>query len=254
MRFITGVMLAVAFASNLAAQDLRCEILKATAIQRQKTVTLTEIWDEDGALLTSAETEGELGNETKAERSLLTVTTDAKNISVYADDINRTPVSLIKVSQNQWLIPPGKVWLDVRVIDFDKNIYDSTRLFVESEQPNIDVPNSYGLGVVSALNAPADPETRAIVSEQHRQAANFLYGNPTLKAVSNENTDDPESNVFAWLEQQAAEMQCPDEQTCKQWAKWRVEMGKAFAESQTKRQYKREDWFRAFLEIAGSLR
>lgn len=246
-------MAVVALASNLAAQDLRCEILQAMAIQRQKTVTVTEIQDSNGVVLKSAETEGDLGKETKVERSLLTVTTEAKNISVYADDVERNPVNLVKISQNQWLIPPGKVWLDVRVIDFDKNIYDSTRLFVESS-PKIDVIDTYGLGVVSATNAPADPVTREIVSEQHRQAANFLYGNPTLKAVSNANSDDPESNVFAWLEQQAAEMQCPDEQTCKQWAKWRAEMGKAFAASQAKREYKREDWFRAFLEIAGSLR
>lgn len=254
MKYITGVMLAlVALASDLAAQDLRCEILQALASQRQKTVTVTEIQDPNGVVLKSTETESDLGKAKTVDRSLLTVTTGAKNISVYADDAQRNPVNLVKISPNQWLIPPGRVWLDVRVVDFDKNIYDSTRLYVES-LPNIDVINTYGLGVVSASNAPADPKTRALVSEQHRQAANFLYGNPSLKAVSNENSEDPESNVFAWLEQQAAEMQCPDEQTCKQWAKWRVEMGKAFAASQEKQEYKREDWFRAFLEIAGSLR
>jgi len=254
-KMIFAALLSVALCSPGFAQ-LRVQVSEATTMQSSFLTVRTELIDSDGKVLDSLEEQKQPTLPTASKQTMVTVTSDAKNISVYADDINRDPVVLVQVAKNKWLVPPGKCWVDVRAIDFDKNIYETTKIVVVGVggRPSEPVANDYGVGQVSADTAPADKRTRAQVAEHHRQAGEFLYGRPSLKSVTNENYDDPGSNVFAWLNQQAAEMECPDPETCKQWATWRQKVGEAFQVSQETREYTRADWYKAFNEIAESLK
>ena len=262
MKYCLALLFAVTALASAVAQDLKCEIVIATTITQSHVVTSVELLDDGGTPVSSATSKGKETDPVFSKRSLLVVDTEAANITVYADDQLRDQVTLERIGESRWLIPPGKTWIEVRVVDFDKNIYDATRLFVDAvgddlpPPPDIDadIEDEYGLGRVSAKFAPRHPGTRKIIADHHKAAADFLYGIPSLKAVSNEKGDDAQNNVFAWLKQEAAAMQCPDPETCQQWAEWRVEMGKAFASSQEKRQYTREDWYKSFIEISESLR
>tara|TARA_R110002167_G_C12684414_1_gene651760 strand:- start:1023 stop:1796 length:774 start_codon:yes stop_codon:yes gene_type:complete len=242
--------------SSSALAQLKVEVSQATTMTSSLVTVTTEIIGPGGETLDATEKTGLPTLPVVAKQTIVTVYTDAKNVSVFADNVNRDPVELTRVGNRTWLIPPGKVWLDVRAIDFDKNIYETTKLNVVgigSEPKPGPVANDYMVGQASADNAPLDKTTRAEVAKHHRQAAEFLYGRPSLKSVSSENDDSPETNVFSWLNAQAQAMQCPDVETCKQWATWRQAVGEAFQESQSTRQFSKADWYKALNEIAGSL-
>ncbi len=254
-KMIFVALLSVAFCSPGLAQ-LRVQVSEATTMQSSFLTVRTELIDSDGKVLDSLEEQKKPTLPTASKQTMVTVTSEAKNVAVFADDINRDPVVLVQVAKNKWLVPPGKCWVDVRAIDFDKNIYETTKIVVVGVggKPSEPVANDYGVGQVSADTAPLDKQTRSLVAGHHRQAGEFLYGRPSLKSVSNENFDDPGANVFAWLNEQAAAMDCPDPETCQQWARWRQAVGEAFQASQESREYTRADWYKAFNEIAESLK
>ncbi len=254
-KMIFVALLSVAFCSPGLAQ-LRVQVSEATTMQSSFLTVRTELIDSDGKVLDSLEEQKKPTLPTASKQTMVTVTSEAKNVAVFADDINRDPVVLVQVAKNKWLVPPGKCWVDVRAIDFDKNIYETTKIVVVGVggKPSEPVANDYGVGQVSADTAPLDKQTRSLVAGHHRQAGEFLYGRPSLKSLSNENFDDPGANVFAWLNEQAAAMDCPDPETCQQWARWRQAVGEAFQASQESREYTRADWYKAFNEIAESLK
>jgi hypothetical protein len=61
---------------------------------------------------------------------------------------------------------------------------------------------------------------------------------------------DPNRSVFAWIEQEQARVVCKDRQNCEAWSACREKLKAAFTESQTKRQYTRQDWYNALNEVA----
>lgn len=257
MNTFRNSILTLLLLTSSAFAQLQVEVGEATVMSTEKVVVTTELVDSSGKIIDSAVIPGTPSAPVIEKQTLVTVKTKAANVSVFADDINRDPVELIQVGKFTWLIPPGKIWLDVRAIDFEKNIYETTKLNVVGVGPKTDAPlvaNEYLVGQASADNAPLDKVTRELVASHHRQAAEFLYGRPTLKSVTSENDDSPDTNVFAWLNLQAQNMQCPDLETCKQWATWRQAVGQAFQESQEQRQFSKADWYKAFNEIAESLK
>lgn len=257
MNIFRNSILALLLLTSSALAQLQVDVGEATVMSTTKVVVTTELVNASGQVIDSVVETGEPSIPAMGKQTIVTVRTEAANVSIFADDINRDPVELTRVGKFTWLIPPGKIWLDVRAIDFDKNIYETTRLNVEGIGPKADAPlvdNEYLVGQASADNAPQDKITRKLIASHHRQAAEFLYGRPTLKSVSSENDDGPGGNVFAWLNLQAQNMKCPDVETCKQWAVWRQAVGQAFQESQEQRQFSKADWYKAFNEIAESLK
>ena len=207
---------------------------------------------------------------------LILAETEAANIEFSVTNQNREPVNFQKIPPaGIFVSTPGKLWVEVTAIDFSKNIYGRQTIVVEvgsgpnppdpgptpPNPPNPPVPDvvpdKYGVGKVAFTLAPRDVATVTKYAGIYTQAADFLFGIPTLKfvtSVDDSRNNNPDSSVFAWLRQQSATVQCTDQQSCQQWEAWRTAISQALLESQRKRQFTRQDWFNALNEISQALR
>lgn len=63
---------------------------------------------------------------------VIRVDSEASNIEVTASDVSRLPVDVERLDENLYLIAkPGKYWVDVTAIDFEKNLYGRKTVMVE---------------------------------------------------------------------------------------------------------------------------
>ncbi len=196
------------------------------------------------------------------------VETEAANIEVSISDSARVPFEAVKLDDKTWIInKPGRWWIDVTAIDFEKNIYGRKAAVIdvgESPGPGPNPPpvppspivNEYGVGKPAYENAPRDLATAVKMASIYRRAGDFLFGVPSLKFVESNNSQhagDPNRSVMAWIKQQYDLVQCPDPATCQQWAVWKSRVSEAIIESQKRRAFTRQDWFSAFREIANAV-
>lgn len=130
---------------------------------------------------------------------------------------------------------------------------------VTPPEPDVDVPDAYGIGPVAYKHAVrGDTSVRDQYVRVYRQAADFLYGNPTAKAIipkGEPDWDNPARSVFAWMQQEESKIQCTTEEKCKAWTDWKKKVNEAFVESQKKTQggYRMKDWYSALNETANAL-
>ena len=69
-----------------------------------------------------------------APAKLMEIKTDAVNVQLRVTDISRLPVEFEIIGDNQFLLnTPGKQWVDLTVVDFDKNIFFLNTYVVEVE-------------------------------------------------------------------------------------------------------------------------
>ena len=67
---------------------------------------------------------------------LIVINTEAANVRVSAEDADRNPVQLSEVQPNKYLVStPGKYWVRVTAIDFEKNIFAEETRIVELNGP-----------------------------------------------------------------------------------------------------------------------
>jgi hypothetical protein len=203
---------------------------------------------------------------------IIRVETEAANVEVSISDSQRTPYEATQLDSKTWVInTPGRWWIDVTAIDFAKNIYGRKQSVVvvggsgpgpeppgpgPTPDPPSPVPNDYGVGKPAYENAPRDGATAKKMATIYRQAGDFLFGVPSLKFVESSNSqhaNDPNRSVMAWIKQQYDLVQCPDVETCKQWAVWKSKLSEAMIESQKRRAFTRQDWYSAFREIANAV-
>lgn len=203
---------------------------------------------------------------------IIRVETEAANIEVSISDESRVPFEATKLDTNTWIInKPGRWWIDVTAIDFEKNIYGRKQAVIDvgkapdpgpSPGPNppptppSPITNDYGVGKPAYENAPRDGTTAKKMASIYRQAGDFLFGIPSLKFVESSNSQhagDPNRSVMAWIKQQYDLVQCPDVETCKLWAVWKSKLSEAMIESQRRRAFTRQDWYSAFREIANAV-
>lgn len=205
---------------------------------------------------------------------IIRVETEAANVEVSISDSQRTPYEAKQLDSKTWVInTPGRWWIDVTAIDFTKNIYGRKQsvVVVGGSGPGPEppgpgptpppptpspVPNDYGIGQIAYSLAPRDTASAAKYAAIYKQAGDFLYGVPSLKAVSSSNlahAADPNRNVLAWIKQQYSLVQCTDQAVCQQWEAWKLNVTKAFTVSQQKRQFTNQDWYNAFNEVARAL-
>lgn len=274
---IVGILLSLV--GSAMAQDLEVRSYSARAYLSKQVVTTSRIETQDGEFIAEVVTTGEPADAGSVGKNLIEVVSAAANVTVYASDINRRPVevAMLPESTNRPRLytlvdAKGKVWVRVSVIDFGLQLFNEQTIVVDAggtvdpvippdpippnpiiDPPDSEVDDTYGVGAVSAKLAPDDLATRAIVAGQYRQAANFLFGDPTLKTINNANGNTPENNVFQWLAKAANEMDCPDLETCKKWAEWRGAVAQALNATQDTRQMTRQDWFLALNEVANAI-
>lgn len=67
---------------------------------------------------------------------LLTVVTEAANVQLRVSDAKRDPVDFKELGNNRFLLAaPGKQWVDLQVIDFQKNIFFTRQYVVDVKTP-----------------------------------------------------------------------------------------------------------------------
>lgn len=203
-------------------------------------------------------------------------------VTIEASDVKRLPVGVSQIGSGRYLVfTKGKrTWVQLTLIDFDAKRFEQDILVI-NESDDVDpepgpgpepdpeptpdpddvpdsVVNTYGLGKVAYQFAPKDDaDGVAKHAAVYSQAADFLYGIPTTKAVLN-NTNiyskDPNRNVMAWIGKQYSLIQCRDQETCKQWATWRNELSNAMRANYANNQWTRQEWYQAFNEVAAALK
>ena len=178
--------------------------------------------------------------------------------------IENAESSFTQIENGTWIVSKGGRYL-VRASVFDVDFVNQTVDRREESKtievsgaapipPSPDVENTFGVGAVAASFAPNDPDTRALVAEYFREAANFLYGNPTLKSIDNANGNTADNNVFVWLGAQLLKMDCPNEETCADWALFQVELSTAIEKAQVGRTLDRADWYRLLHEVRSAIK
>lgn len=109
------------------------------------------------------------------------------------------------------------------------------------------VPNDYNVGSVAFQYRPADPALSKQIASWYRQGADKLYGQggvgvSDILSVGNE------------IDRKFASKQCSSQEICQQWTTWQAELRRAMIAEQARRGYfTREDWFKAFNEVANAL-
>ena len=264
---MTWLVYIVILSANLPAQELE---VKAKTYYRIAPVTITQVGDV--SLVESVDGLSKAYS-TAQPVGVIRVDTEASNVEMTVSGADRQPIEPKRLTENVYLIERvGKWWVDVTVIDFEKNIYGRKTLLVEvgagPPPPTPDppgpnpptpvpdnVPNEYGVGRVAFEAAPKDVSAKDY-AKIYKQAGDFLFGVPSLKFITSSNSsqaNDPNRSVLAWIRQQQERVPCTDESACQQWKVWRDKVGVALLESQRKRQFTRQDWFNAFNEISRAL-
>lgn len=159
----------------------------------------------------------------------------------------------------------GAIYSDEGVIDLGDEVPDPDEDDDEDDEeddpdppvPDVDVANKMGVGKIAYRLAPRnDAKTLKQYQAIYKQAADFLYGIPTLKFVSSSNSahaSDPNRSVIAWLNQEYEKTQCEDEETCKAWERWRLGVADAINKGQASKSYLKNDWYDAFNEVSSAL-
>jgi hypothetical protein len=165
-----------------------------------------------------------------------------------------------KLDDSHWIVAgKGKYELAATLFDPDKGIYDEEFAFTlggtgptpppdpqpDPPPPPDIVPNAYNVGSIAYTGRPADAPNSSKLAGVYRQAGQFLYGNPRLMTVQ---------DAANWIRQQFDAKQCIDQATCQQWTVWYNSVNQALAAEQRRRgAFTRDDWYRAWLEVAAAL-
>jgi len=257
MRLATSILIAIATCSQAFAQvELTGEIL----LKVNSTGSVVPIGE---SLYLKSESQL-----TTSKVAVFKVESQANLIEVSVTDVNRVPYPPKVIADKVYEIDkPGKWWIEVNVNDFDKRIWGRKTIVLDfdggAHQPNppppvppsppTPVPNTYGVGLAAYQHSPRDGGTASRYAAIYKQASDFLYGQPTLKFIYSSNdvhNSDPNRSIFAWIEQEKLRIACKDRETCEAWKACREKLKAAFNESQTKRQYTRQDWYNALNEAA----
>ena len=193
---------------------------------------------------------------------LVEIDTEAANVIAECTNEQRLPVEFVTIDRTTYLMTtPGKQWLELLVVDFEKNIFAKRDLVLEvgsgptpppgpdpppdpdPPDPNPDIDNEYGLGQIAYDNAPS--AGTAAVADLYKRAAEMLYGRPrgmTVEAALN------------WLDQGTAKVALQgDPEGWEKWAKAVVDNALVASQRARPEGYTRADWYAAFNEIAKAL-
>lgn len=116
--------------------------------------------------------------------------------------------------------------------------------------PEPEIDNTYGVGLIAYRSAPNDKDSAKAFSDVYKQAADFLYGVPTIKNLYSENSDE---DVFKWIDKQITAYPCKSKEVCDKWQAWKKDVFDAMVKSQRNRQLSRDDWHRLFMEVSNAL-
>lgn len=147
---------------------------------------------------------------------MLKVTTDASRVVVTADNEKRTPVPVVKMSDEFYIVNgTGKVWVTVQSVDFEKQIFDQVQLVMELPEVEDSKPSGEppiledGLHVMIIVESETiskmDPKQREILfnlktrTYLNRRCVKGLDGQPSWR-IMDPDTEFPEQCDSVWCQ------------------------------------------------------
>ena len=129
------------------------ELIKSTDVVGVETTkqvkTFTVDIDGDGSPDFSGNPKESVIDSRKTKAKLIEIDSLAANIRVSAEDRDRNPARLTKLSNHRYLITkPGKYWIRVTAIDFENNIFDEQSTSVTLGKPKPKTMVADGLHVL----------------------------------------------------------------------------------------------------------
>lgn len=193
-------------------------------------------------------------------------------VRVKVTDSKRRPVPYSRIGNSKTryeIRGSGKVWFEVTCIDFKTNMFDEKEIVIDLDAGNdvtpdneedvddnpfdppsppgpkeYDGPNKYGLGKVSFDNA---PRYSADIVKTYNDAAEFLFGRPSIKVMSIRKGDRRANTDYVlpvWIHLKMKPIYQSDER----WKKWyEAVMSKLMKMEETT---STKDWYGAIKEIA----
>ena len=134
LAILIAVVLAASSQAQVQVQISDVKIVTETVIVSTETVrTVTDTGQVIGDPVITEE-RGDPVIDAGAPAKLMEIKTDAVNVQLRVTDISRLPVEFEIIGDNQFLLnTPGKQWVDLTVVDFDKNIFFLNTYVVEVE-------------------------------------------------------------------------------------------------------------------------
>lgn len=194
------------------------------------------------------------------------VSDTATKVRIKASDASRMPVEVRKLADGYWMIDGvGKVWVEVRVVNLSKEIWDEQEFVIDIGEavepgpgpgPGPGPSSKYGLAKVVQTKAPKDLQSAQQYASVYKAAGEYLYGRPSLKFVESSNSKDnanPDKNVLAWIVKEHERISAASVHNTK-WDDWHDALAAEFSASQKRQKYyTREDWYSAFAEVSAAL-
>jgi hypothetical protein len=175
MRQLTPLIAILIFSTSAFAQNLKVEVIEAASVRFVRTITVTKVFDEDGVVISEVESDPVDGQPVESVVSIVEVQTDAANVSVVADDINRdaVPVKQIKDS-NRFVIhtESGRTWVRIKAIDFDRNIFAEDSVTIDGSTPTPDPDQPY------------QPDDTAPLADQIHAAVSLVTKDPNKASTA----------------------------------------------------------------------
>ena len=194
MRFLIAICF-TAMATLATAQDLQLSTFDAVSVSKYESVAITSYYDAEGNPLQPAvRSEPELTEGTETKVVGIRATTEAAKVTAKASDVNRDPVKVINIGRGLFILgdcPAGRVWVQVKAVDFDKQILVDDEIVIASPTPAPDKPDDVdpdpGSGsladqVYHATKTQSDRQAALTIAKSYRSIAGRAAGLSAMSA------------------------------------------------------------------------
>ena len=248
--FATALTLVGVCLVSCHGQDLTLDSFHASTVCTPSTITTTKVYDQAGKVLSEVDSDPLPGVSTESLRVVVRATTAAAAVRASASDASRNPVPLTKVSEGLFMVEAGhgKVWVEVRAVDFEKQILEDEQIVVDTgepegpsgpDTPTPDVGGTLAERVAKLTRSQNDPATARTIAAAYRSVAGRAAG---LSAMDSR-------GMLAELKSQLD--QKLSSQTRTKWKAWAV--GVATALSAENLGTSKPKHIKAFLSVASAI-
>jgi len=187
MRLFATTLTLVCICVSCHAQELKLDSFHASTVCTPSTITSTKVYDQSGKVLSEVKSAPVPGVSTESLRVIVRATTAAAAVQASASDSSRNPVPVSKVSDGLFMVDAGhgKVWVEVRAVDFEKQILEDQRIVVDTgepegpsdpDTPTPDVGGTLAERVAKLTRSQNDPATARTIAATYRSVAGRAAG------------------------------------------------------------------------------